>query len=254
MNINVKYIYEEGYLPSKRHKKLRYREVEEEMTITINESTKENAPIAFLVHEYNDNITEYRLWNDKLWKKVLWHERYSGKDGLYPIELFLKSIQYHSSYMYHKDKESAKKEKYDYILKHLIIDNIVYGLTGEPRYVSMTFGLGHNHGGTSLMIDNWYNSNISKNSYFNALERDKAIKFTRERAIKRGDTNDVDRIGESYNIEVLIHEAVKCNPQKEHGNGDPFLNSLYAITESSSSATEAGLLGLCILTKELNRK
>jgi hypothetical protein len=136
---------------------------------------------------------------------------------------------------------------------YIIIDGVVYKEIGEPRYVSMTFGLGHNHGSTSIMIDNRYNSNISKDSYFNALQREEAIKFTKERAIRRGDTNSINRIGESYNIEVLIPEAVKCNPQEEHGDGDPFLNSLYAITESSSNTNEAAILGMC-LTASQNKK
>jgi len=254
MKLEVKYNYEEGYLPTKRHKKLRYRNVEGIMTVEINEIIKENAPVAFRVHSYDESVTEYRLWDNKLWIPVMWHERYSRAEGLYPVEEFIKSIQYHSSYKYQKTKEEAEQEKYDYIARHLIIDGVVYGIIGEPRYVSMTFGLGNNHGGTSLMIDNWYNTNISKDSYFNTLERDKAIEYTKLRAIKRGDTNDIDRIGKSYNIEVLIPEAVKCNPQKEHGEGNAFLNSLYAITESSSSINEATILGLTALANEFNKK
>jgi len=46
--------------------------------------------------------------------------------------------------------------------------------------------------------------------------REKAIEFTKTRAIVRKDTKDVDRIGKSYNIEVLIPESIKCNPQKDH--------------------------------------
>jgi hypothetical protein len=74
------------------------------------------------------------------------------------------------------------------------------------------------------------------------LQREEAIKYTKEKALKRGDTDDLERIGESYNIEVLIPEAVKCNPQIEHGDGDPFLNALENIAENSSSSAEAGLL------------
>jgi len=251
MKIEVKYNYTEGYLPTKRHKILRYRDVVGMTMVEINEIKKEDAPIALRVHNYDETIKDYRYWNNKLWTVVMWQERHCGKEGLYPIDEFLNSIQYRS---YYKDIESIENEIHEYTSKHVIIDGVIYQETGEPRYVSMTFGLGHNHGGTSLMIDNYYNSNISKNSYFNALERDKAIEYTKSRAIKRGDTNDVDRIGKSYNIEVLIPEAVKCIPQKEHGDGDPFLNSLYAITESSSSINEATVLGLTVLANEFNKK
>jgi len=255
MKLQVKYNYTESYLPSKRHRKLRYRDAEEETIVIINEITKNNAPIAFLVHEIlKDSPTEYRLWDNKLWKPIMWHERYSGAEGLYPVEKFIESIHYHSNYKYNKTKEESEKEKHDYVSKHLIIDGVVYGLINEPRYVIITFGLGHNHGGTGMFIENWYNSNISKNSYFNALEREKAITEGKRRAIARGDTKDINRIGTTCNIEVLIPEVVKCNPQEEHGEGDSFLNKLYAITESSSNANEAGLMGLCILAGEMNKE
>lgn len=136
----------------------------------------------------------------------------------------------------------------------MIIDNIVYSVVGEPRYVLMTFGLGHNHGGTSLMIDNYYNSNISKNCYFNALERDKAIAETINTATRRGDDESIDRIGKSYNIEVLIPQAVHCKPQLEHGEGDPFINSLNAITESSSTIGEAAIFSMLVLSSEMKKK
>ena len=60
------------------------------------------------------------------------------------------------------------------------------------------------------------------------LQREEAIKYTKEKALKRGDTDDLERIGESYNIEVLIPEAVKCNPQIEHGMEIHFSTRLRA--------------------------
>ena len=208
MKMEVKYTYSEGYLPTKRHKILRYRDIEEVTTISIKEIKKEEAPIALRVHNYDGNIEDYRYWNNELWSIVM----FQGK--LYPIDEFLNSIKNRSYYS--ENKEEVKNEIYEYELKYIIIDDVVYQRRGEPRYVSMTFGLGRNHGGTSLMIDNYYNSNISSKCYFNALERDKAIEFTKTRAIVRKDTKDVDRIGKSYNIEVLIPESIKCNPQKDH--------------------------------------
>jgi hypothetical protein len=253
MKLKVKYTYEEAYLPTKRHRIPRYRDAEGETEVTINEVTAEDAPVALRVRNYDKTAEDYRWWNKKLWTKVMWHERYCGKSGIYPLDEFMESIKYHSDYLYHKDKENAEREKHDYVAKHLIIDGVVYKETGEPRYVSMTFGLGHNHGETSLMIDNYYNGNINKNCYFNALDRDKAIEYTKERAIRRGDTESIDRIGKSYNIEVLIPEAVRCNPQAEAGEGDEFLNKLYAITEKTSSAEESAILSLLVLAKEIEK-
>ena len=43
----------------------------------------------------------------------------------------------------------------------------------------------------------------------------------------------------------------KCDPQSEHGEGDLFLNKLYAISESAPDATTSGFLALGALANEL---
>lgn len=112
MKLQVEFEYMEGFLPTKRHKILRYREVKEVMNITVKEATTTEAPIAFLVHEcLKDTPTIYRLFNDKLWMPVLYSDRVSRAEGLYPLEKFIESLKYHSSFVHNKDKETAKKEK-----------------------------------------------------------------------------------------------------------------------------------------------
>lgn len=115
----------------------------------------------------------------------------------------------------------------------------------EPRYVVQTFGLGHNHGGTSLFIAEYYNSNIGKDRYFNAMQREEAIAYGKYVAMRRGDTRDVDRIGQREWIDVMMPEMVKVNPNRQHGNGDAFQNDMENLIEHSDSAFEAGLL--CML-------
>jgi len=253
MEVTVKYEYVEGYLPTKRHRKLRYRDAEGETVVTVKEVPKEEAPVAFVVTGLLDGEKEYRLWNEKLWTPVMWASRVCGKKGLYPLEEFLKSIQYYNPYKFHKTKEEAIAEKEGYASSHLIIEGIVYEQASEPRYVINTFGLGHNHGGTSLFVTDYYNSNIGKNRYFNALEREKAIAEGKRIAQRRGDTKSVDGIGKYCNIKVCIPEAVHCNPQVDHGNGDPFLNKLDAMTEAADSVGEAAALAMLITAKEINK-
>jgi hypothetical protein len=148
-------------------------------------------------------------------------------------------------------KEEVENSYIEDAKKYIIIDGVIYEETGEPRYVINTFGLGHNHGGTGLFVETYYNSNICKDAYFNALEREKAIKEADRIASRRGDTNDVGRFAESCNIEVLISGSVKCNPQIEAGEGDPFINAINGITESTSSINEAGLLSICMLANQM---
>jgi len=246
MKVKTTIKYYEGYLPTKRHRKLRYREIQEKVYLDVNSVYKKDAPIAFIVKNGREDDVELRLWKNELWKPTLYSEKISGAKGLFPLEEFVKSIDYCDGYS-HPNKEEfnrtvAIKAKKEYINRYLVIDGVVYAKTGEPRYVLMTFGLGHNHGGTSLMIDYSYNPNINKDCYFTALERKEAVKTARETALKRSDTDSIDRIGKYYNIKVLIPEAVKCNPQEEHGEGDPLINEINNIAENTSNPFEAGLL------------
>ena len=132
--------------------------------------------------------------------------------------------------------------------RYLIIGNEVWRHCGEPRYVIITFGLGHNHGGTGLFVNTWYNDNISKDRYFNALQGKEAVAEAKRVALGRGDTESVGRFREM--IKVHLPETVKCNPKEEHGEGDAFLNMLDSVTQNSGSAAEAGLLTMALaLTK-----
>lgn len=124
---------------------------------------------------------------------------------------------------------------------------------GEPRYVINTFGLGHNHGGTGFFIEYYYNDNIPNSNYFNALQREEAIRYGKEVALRRGDTESVESIGKYDNIEVLMPECVKVNPAEQHGEGDPFMNSLEAMISRSGSVSEAGILCMTMTAAEINK-
>jgi len=139
-------------------------------------------------------------------------------------------------------RDVVMQDLQEFLNSHIVIDGKVYVESPEPRYVVNTFGLGHNHGGTSMFIEHFYNENISKNNYFNALQREEAISYANAVAKRRGDSNDVGRFGEVRNIQVLMPEIIRCNPQKEHGEGNPFLNSIEDMVQSSNSSLEAGLL------------
>lgn len=98
---------------------------------------------------------------------------------------------------------------------------------GEPRYVVQTFGLGNNHGGTGMFVVQSYNTNIPHTAYFSALDYDKACEFADAVAERRGDNESIPvRPNGGHTIEVLIPEAVKVNPAKQHGDGCEFINSI----------------------------
>jgi hypothetical protein len=55
------------------------------------------------------------------------------------------------------------------------------------------------------------------------------------------------------NIRVLIPEMVRRNPEKEHGDGDPFMNSLNALTNGAGSVGEAAALVMAFTASEIKK-
>ncbi|MDF2880044.1 MAG: hypothetical protein K0R54_601 [Clostridiaceae bacterium] len=260
MKIKAIYIYQEGYLPTKRCRKLRYREATDTIEVELKEVTAEEAPIAvevttpcFETGKTTKKTEEYRIFNGSFYKKAYLSEYESKQKGLYPLEKLIESFEkfnYYSDYGKEVEQSKILKKINDYIL----IDNVIWVKTGEPRYCIVTFGLGRNHGSTGFFCEHHYNPNISKNNYFNALERDKALEYGRDVAIRRGDTESVERMGKYYDIKVLIPEAIKCNPQAEHGEGNEFLNMMENVINNSNSSIEAGLMAVSLTMAMANSK
>lgn len=277
MLFNIEFWNMEKYLPTKRHRKLRERYVKNSVDIEIKEVTEKEFPVAFIVHDYQSVYENTRSYNDfdgngdfRMFSEEI--RTYDGK--LYmpvrvtygaaislcfePLEYIKKRIEDYAPYwkggeefteasIIKEDNISECKENiFRKAENYIIYDGKVWETCGEPMYLINTFGLGHNHGGTGFFIEYHYNSNISKNNYFNALEREQAIAYGKKVAANRGDTNSIEGMGEYDIIEVLIPEMVKRNPQKEHGEGNSFLNSLENMISSTDSSTEAGLLAVAM--------
>lgn len=217
MKLKTTIIYQEPYLPTTRSRKLRYREAKEIVYTEINEIEQELAPIAFLC----DNL-ECRLFNGQLYSKVRDIICCNGdtthlKDDILS-QLIYKFEKCSNFYGFNSEdsREKMIQKTIDYASFYLIIDNVVWGKVGEPRYEIITFGLGGNHGSTSLHIATGYNSNISNDAYFNAFDRDKAIQKALSVAANRCDTESFEKIRNCPEIKVLIPSAVKCNPELQH--------------------------------------
>ena len=246
MKVTVTVRYSEDYLPTPRCLKFRQREAKKDTRITIRETTTEEASVAFVVHEYNGDF-EYRYYEKKCWIRANWQDFVCGKTGLMPPEEIGNYIRGRYDY-WNCDYKEARKAFSDNAKGFLIVDGILYREIGEPRYCVMTFGLGHNHGGTALMVSNHYNPNIGKSRYYSALDGDKAVAAANKIAARRGDTNDIGKF--EKRIEVLLPEAVKVKPEKQHGGGDLFINSLEDMIEKTDSSFEAGILAIMMATSE----
>lgn len=266
MKFDAKIKFQEQYLPTKRHRIPRIREVEEVISVELREIKKESAPVAMVVTDYKSYLddhgqdvfglrdTSYVAIENKLYTEK---RNMCGAldEGPYFMNKFMRDVA-RAGDCYHswrgKTREDMVCSLHEFIDSHILIDGVIYEQRNEPRYVVQTFGLGHNHGGTAMMITNRYNENLSKNCYFSALEREKAIAYANEVASSRGDTNNVGTFGRYIDIKVYMPEMVRCKPQVEHGDGDPFLNSLKEATQNSGSLLESGLLTLTAAARPLS--
>lgn len=285
MVFNIEFWNMEKYLPTKRCRNLKQRYVKNNMNVDIKELTETEFPVAFIIHDYRsvyenaksyddfDGNGEYKMfseemrtYNGKLFKPVRISHGAAISTNFEPLDYIKQRIQDYAPYwksgedfteksiVKESDVEKCKDTISSRAENYVIFDGKVWETCEEPMYNVTTFGLGHNHGGTGFFIQYDYNPNISNKNYFNALEREKAIAYGKQVALNRGDTNSIDGMGERDIIEVLMPEMVTRNPQREHGEGDSFMNLIEDVISNSDSSAEAGLLAACICANEINKK
>lgn len=206
MKIKTWIKYMEAYLPTPRCRKNRYKEMEEYIDIELTEISMNDVKPAF-----NVDGSIYYLFNEKLFIKAN-KRSVSNFDIENPLENLKYCNENCSSYFGFNDDDSREKiinKAINEMNEFLLIDNELYVKTYEPVYTIHTFGLGNNHGGigTSLSISNV--TDWSLGYYFNAYDREKAMKHALQVAINRGDTDSIDYIENVPEIIVLFPEAVK---------------------------------------------
>lgn len=256
MKFKVKIQVRQNFLPTSRHRKERYRYIHPEITVNVNEVQENEFKTVIIVKKYDGTEDELRGFKGQLYTcaetpVISSFPRCISNDGYASWDDSEEFDEERSVILSDDRKESAKSVRAK-AKEYLIFQNRIWKKCGEPMYVIMTFGLGHNHGGTALMLDYFYNPNISNTRYYNALHRKEAIKAAKEIAIRRGDTEFVDDIGSYCNIIVLDESYIHRRPAKEHGDGDPFMNDLESITNGTESAEEAGLLAVAYTLANLS--
>jgi len=233
----------------KPHAVIRYGE----MIVTAREMTSHEAPIALIeyhnvVFDDEANTLVYRWYNGLLWTDCPQHRM----GDTYPM-IADGPVTYKGGYNAFDSREEAEtfiSQAHD--PKHcLIIDGQVWQPAAEPLYVVMTFGLGHNHGRTGLMLDHAYNSNIPHTRYFRVDRCVQAIAVAEQTALARGDTKDIPIVPHA-DVKILIPEAVRANPAVDYGGGgDPFLNRISVITDQASSSADAAISTLLAFAEGL---
>lgn len=254
MKFTIPYVYREDIIPP-RCRKPRSFQFSALTTISIPEITSGEAPVAIICrgwyvakHNQGEWTEVYRWYKGTLYTKT---RRQDSSGAPYYIETADKfladrelnadirvSDRPHTSPEASQERKRATASYRDIVF----IDGERWTKTEEPRYVVMTFGLGHNHGGTSLMTDNSYNQNIHRDCYYRIDQVEVAVAARNRLATQRGDTQSLDLPFNTF--QIILPEAVRLNPSKEHGTGDPFINQLNRITSAAPSTGAAGILVL----------
>lgn len=282
--MKISFYYQMRFLPTKRHRKARIARIRHEQDIAIAAPDACDFPVAFVVHDYKSVCSGAKTWSDFEELPISYElgseeiRSYGGKlfRPLYIRHGAAVSTEYETEqYVASKIEsfaslgvgctlcvdedeipttaiiqsndlsnslEMAQQEASQYVF----FNGHFWEACGEPRYLVQTFGLGFNHGGTSIFIEYRYNPNIAASAYFSALERQRAIDKGIRTAQARGDTEDIPRIqNTALNIDVRMPELVLVDPANQHGDGNPFLADLEGIVESAKDPVAAGLA--CIL-------
>jgi hypothetical protein len=212
MKIETTIKYYEGYIPP-RCRKTRYNEVTEIVSRTIKETSFDNLKLAFI--DLTRNLEHY-LYNGKIYKKVEFNSNIAFDDTITNAIDDLKAWRKKGSTYFASEYETKKdilRRLNKEMKSYLIVDNVLY--VEEPRIPIiniMTFGLGHNHGGTGIFIDYTTRPKSLKktrpNYYFFINEWEKAKERAIEVALKRGDYKYVEYVSRPL-IDIKIPELFK---------------------------------------------
>lgn len=250
-SLTLKYL--EKYIPP-RCRKPRTREATMILPLAVPSVTYNEAPVAFFLKDYESRTNgkqEIRRYHSRLYERVTESDLSCVRSNAsVPADRLPNMKAYIGDHAYYsRSKEETVEDFMNEVKKYLVINGNLWRQCGEPRYVIMTFGLGHNHASTNLFVEKFYNPNISKNRYFSALEGDAAVREMDRVAAARGDTRSIGRARKM--IDVLIPCAVSVKPRRQNGNGDPYMNEMEALIENSGSAVDAGLVVIASTLKKL---
>lgn len=241
MKVSVQFSFIETVIPPGRRKAVDVVQNSGRLTATIKEVTSAEAPVAIVAHTKiprteTQIMVLYRWYQGKLWTatnlRTNQPQECPYQQGFYgfevpPAELDLTDNSRHVRHRYlgeswvTSDKDSTARAIRGALRGLLIVDGVVHREAGEPRYVVMTFGLGRNHGGTALMTDDHFNSNLNRSSYFSLLDLEAAKARATEIATNRGDTKCLPIAVNGPVYQVLLPEAIRIRTHRVRAARSP---------------------------------
>lgn len=161
-----------------------------DLEVNIPMVTSDDAPVAISFDTNHFLSGDYRVHDGKLYRET----GYTRENAHEVFE------QYYRGASSDKESEAAVAADMDErAAQYLIIDDNVWAPADEPIYTVNTFGMGSNHGGTSLSIDSLTRYKTTDGSPVNEWvfpldQREEAIAKALEVAEDRGDTRSYDGI------------------------------------------------------------
>lgn len=242
MKLNVEFMKYQQYRRTQRCRRLNGRSIRDVAEIEITEVTEDEFPLAFITRQYTsvyvnaesyEDFTEggqymifpeeIRTFAGKLYKPVrITHGAAIStcfkKAGEIAKELYPfgccpneeKEAFTEESVIVSDNTDACIANIRKMASLYIVCNGIFWKICHEPGYRIMTFGTGHNHGGTGFFIDDY----LPDDDYrFNALEREEAVTFGMRTALERGDTKSADGMEKNCMIDVLMPEMVTARKQ-----------------------------------------
>lgn len=205
--------YREWKVPP-RCRKPRHEDKECIVKLSIPEIISDKAPVAFIVSEHNEERRKVVFFRGRLYRQYQDRRKDESDDGPLYVNQRVEQMDWQWQFESYTHPYGSKEDYLHYVKtlakRWLIIDGYVYEKCCEPYYSVITFGLGHNHGGTGFFVK-WANPVARKLQGWSALDTHAAIEGAVMVALNRGDTDSEAYIrgGGNGHIEVFMPEAVK---------------------------------------------
>jgi hypothetical protein len=203
LSVTVPIEWVDMVLPSPRHRTLQPVTRKGFETAAIRCFSLGDAPEAFTVPEYgSDDASLVRVIDGRLYaqpSRVADQERVTEEWMVGSLSRIRPG--------YREDERTVRDEYMTNFDEQVSIDGDLWEESRvEPRYKVMTFGMGDNHGGTSLMYETSSWSNVASEDVFLADEYEAAVNYALAIAEKRGDTRSIASIGAVQPI--IVHAGV----------------------------------------------
>lgn len=235
MKITATFSFIETVIPQGRRKPVEVLQHTGRVDAVIKELRDDEAPVAIVATmPLRDAglqiLVPYRWYQGKLWTPVALRSNQPYESpwmkGFYGFEVPPSHLDLTDTSRGNRDRyvgadwDTGNKETTERAVRGalrglIIVDGVVFRRASEPRYVVMTFGLGRNHGGTSLMTDDFFNSNLKRSSYFSLLDLEAAKAKATAVATGRGDTKSLPIVVNGPTYQVLIPEAIRIRSKTQ---------------------------------------